>query len=106
MSRFSAAPACAASAALPKADSSSAGLGDEGSAYRNLESRGHHHADGGRDRTDRRLDDGRRRERRAWTPRTFAGQVQRDAVGLDGNDEELTTVGTDERSQNVFADLE
>jgi hypothetical protein len=32
--------------------------------------------------------------------------MERDAVRIDGDDEELATVGPDERSQNVFADLE
>jgi hypothetical protein len=32
--------------------------------------------------------------------------MERDAVGFDGDDEEFATVSTDERSQNVFADLE
>jgi hypothetical protein len=32
--------------------------------------------------------------------------MEPDGIGLDGDDEELAAIGADERSQNVFADLE
>ena len=65
-----------------------------------------HHAGAGSDGVDRGLDDRARRQGDAWATRADACQVQRELVGLDGDDVQLAPVRLHQRCDDLTAHFE